>query len=481
MSKNYFSFPLNKSQKIVFNSLREFTNQPNKKVFILKGYAGTGKTTIIAGLIKWLKSEKINFSLLASTGRVAKILSDKSNVNASTVHRRIYVFNDLEDDIEEIEKTQNSISVDDKGQLSLLFELVKVNNDFEKVYIIDESSMISDNDNQNSSFAKFGSGKLLSDLFEYDKKGKFIFVGDPLQLPPIGQKISPALSKLYLETEFSFNVDEFELKEIMRQDSNSGIIKASMNLRKLYSSKQFSKWSYFPIKGTNEIKLHNSHADLINHYLQLLTKYGVENSSILCTSNKQCADLNKVVRLYLNRNENILNQNDLLMVTQNNYLTGLVNGDLVRVLDIGSSQKRCGLTFRKVEVEELVSKSKYNVNIIEDILTSNRTNLDNKEHKELFIDFFNRMKGNGIKQKDEKFKSEMLTDPYLNALKSVYGYALTCHKSQGGEWDNIYLYLDNKIQGKPKPEVYQWMYTAVTRAKKKLHIVDDWFIKNINV
>lgn len=481
MSNNYFSFPLNKSQKIVFNSLREFTNQPNKKVFILKGYAGTGKTTIIAGLIKWLKSEKINFSLLASTGRAAKILSDKSNVNASTVHRRIYVFNDLEDDIEEIEKTQNSISVDDKGQLSLLFELVKVNNDFEKVYIIDESSMISDNDNQNSSFAKFGSGKLLSDLFEYDKKGKFIFVGDPLQLPPIGQKISPALSKLYLETEFSFNVDEFELKEIMRQDSNSGIIKASMNLRKLYSSKHFSKWSYFPIKGTNEIKLHNSHADLINHYLQLLTKYGVENSSILCTSNKQCADLNKIVRLYLNRNENILNQNDLLMVTQNNYLTGLVNGDLVRVLDIGSSEKRCGLTFRKVEVEELVSKSKYNVNIIEDILTSNRTNLDNKEHKELFIDFFNRMKGNGIKQKDEKFKSEMLTDPYLNALKSVYGYALTCHKSQGGEWDNIYLYLDNKIQGKPKPEVYQWMYTAVTRAKKKLHIVDDWFIKNINV
>ena len=481
MKHNYFKFRLNKSQKIVFNALKNFAKQSVTKAFILKGYAGTGKTTIISGLIKWLKNEKIDFSLLASTGRAAKILSDKSISKASTVHSKIYVFNELDEDIEKIEKIQNSISVDDKGQLNLLFDLIQVEENTKRIYIIDESSMISDSDKNSSSFAKFGSGKLLSDLFNYDKNGKFIFVGDPLQLPPIGQRISPALSKLYLESEFSFNVDEFELKEIMRQESDSGIIKASMNLRKLYSSKQFSKWSYFPLKGVNEIKLHNSHADLINHYLQLLTKYGVENSSILCTSNKQCADLNKVVRLYLNQNENILNQNDLLMVTQNNYITGLVNGDLVRVLNIGASEKRCGLTFRKVEVEELVSKSKYHVNIIEDILTSNRTNLNNKEHKELFIDFFNRMKGNGIKQKDEKFKSEMLTDPYLNALKSVYGYALTCHKSQGGEWDNIYLYLDNKIQGKPKPEVYQWMYTAVTRAKKKLHIVDDWFIKNINV
>jgi superfamily I DNA/RNA helicase len=164
------------------------------------------------------------------------------------------------------------------------------------------------------------------------------------------------------------------------------------------------------------------------------------------------------------------------MVTQNNYVAALVNGDQVIVKKIGAQENKCGLSFIQVEVEELFSKKTYELLLLEDILYSIGTNLNPKQHKDLMIDFFRRMQKKGIKQKDKMFKENMLKDAYLNALKAVFGYAITCHKSQGGEWDEVFLYLDNKIHGLGKPEIYQWWYTAVTRAKNNLHIVDDWFI-----
>ena len=179
----------------------------------------------------------------------------------------------------------------------------------------------------------------------------------------------------------------------------------------------------------------------------------------------------------MGKSSNLIETGDILLVTQNNYLTNLVNGDLVKVIQTGKNEYRCGLSFLQVEVQELVSKHTFNVLLVEDILYSISTNLNNKQHKDLMIDYYHRMKEKGIKQKDQAFKDKMLTDPYLNALKAVYGYALTCHKSQGGEWNEVFLYLDNKIHGIPKPGIYQWLYTAVTRAKETLHIVNDWFIK----
>jgi hypothetical protein len=178
----------------------------------------------------------------------------------------------------------------------------------------------------------------------------------------------------------------------------------------------------------------------------------------------------------LGKVSNQLEPGDILMVTQNNYLTRLVNGDIVEVIQTGQKEYRCGLSFVKVQVQELSSKETYSVLLIEDILYSMTTNLDKKQHKDLMVDYYKRMKSNGINQKDKAFKDRMLSDPYLNGLKAVFGYALTCHKSQGGEWSEIYLYLDNKIHGIPKPGIYQWLYTAVTRAKVRLHVVNDWFI-----
>jgi ATP-dependent exoDNAse (exonuclease V) alpha subunit len=473
----YFNFPLRPQQKDAFEALQKFVRNQSEKIFILKGYAGTGKTTLLGGFIKWLGQSEHIYALLASTGRAAKVLSDKTNSESRTIHSLIYIFKDIDDDLEQMSAQQNKFSVDDKGQISLMFELKKIISESNKLYIIDEASMVADINKGSNSFAKFGSGELLKDLLSYDENGKFIFVGDPIQLPPIGQVISPALSKVYIENNYSINATQIELTDVIRQSSSNGIIKASMMIRMLHNRNPKVKFASFPLKGHSNIELHNSHASLISEYIQKIKNYGFEYSTLICQTNRHCSDLNKIIRSSLGKNSNLIENGDILLVTQNNYLTRLVNGDIIQVVQTGKKEHRCGLSFLQVEVQELVSKNKYNVLLIEDILYSITTNLNNQQHKNLMIDYYHRMKDKGIHQKDKGFKDGMLTDPYLNALKSVYGYALTCHKSQGGEWDEVFLYLDNKIHGIPKPSIYQWLYTAVTRAKETLHVVNDWFIK----
>ena len=474
--ERYFEFELKPQQEKAFACLQLFIENSSVKIFILKGYAGTGKTTLMSGFIKWLNEKKITYSLLASTGRAAKVLSDKTNSKA-TIHSHIYVFKDLDDDLETISSKQDKLAIDDKGQINLVFDLKTINTESQKTYIVDEASMVADIPDTGGSFAKFGSGELLKDLLAYDVKGKFIFVGDPCQLPPIGQDISPALSKNYIEEKYKLSIQQIELTEIIRQATANGIIAASFLLRNLHNTNPPVKFASFPLKGHSNISLHSSHASLVNSYIQKIKENGFEYTTLICQTNRHCADLNNIIRSSLGKNSNLIEPDDILLVTQNNYLTNLVNGDLVKVIQTGKKEYRCGLSFLQVEVQELVSRHVYNILLIEDILYSISTNLNNKQHKDLMIDYYQRMKEKGIKQKDQTFKDKMLTDPYLNALKAVYGYALTCHKSQGGEWDEVFLYLDNKIHGIPKPAIYQWLYTAVTRAKKTLHIVNDWFIK----
>ncbi len=193
-TKTYFDFELKPQQQKVFSALCNFIESKSDKVFILKGYAGTGKITLMSCLIKQLSEDKIPFELLASTGRAAKILSDKAKTTTNTIHSHIYVFKELSEDLEKMSELQHNLAVDDKGQVTLLFDLTLINSDTDKIYIIDEASMISDEVDKNTSFAKFGSGDLLGDILSYDTEGKFIFVGDPWQLLPINQANSPALS-----------------------------------------------------------------------------------------------------------------------------------------------------------------------------------------------------------------------------------------------------------------------------------------------
>lgn len=472
-----YTFQLRGQQQVVFQKLKLFVENNNMRVFILRGYAGTGKTTLMREFVKWIDSQNLSGILLASTGRAAKILSDKTGKPAHTVHSKIYSFAGLDDDIETMVKNKENLAVDDKGQISLVFDLKPVHTGFERIYIVDEASMISDTPDKGSSFAKFGSGELLKDLFEYDPKGKFVFVGDACQLPPIGQPTSPALTKEYIEKKYRKAVMMYELTEIIRQDSLNGIVRASMKIRKLQAENPQIKWASFPLRGEKDILIMGSHANLVNEYIKTLKAKGTKNVSIICQTNRQCSELNTLVRGSLGRKNNLLEKDDVLLITQNNYISGLANGDLVTVLQVGKREMRAGLSFLNVEVEELESKGRFTILMIEDILYSNITNLNDQQHKELMFDFFFRMKYKGIDQKDRAFLDNMFTDPYLNALRAVYGYALTCHKGQGGEWDDVFLYIDKSIHGIPKPGIYQWVYTAITRAKQKLFVVDDWYIK----
>ncbi len=431
----------------------------------------------MSGLIKRLSDRKIPFALLASTGRAAKILSDKTGTEASTVHSHIYIFNNLSEDLEKMSELQHNMAVDDKGQVVLLFDLTPVNSNQGIIYIIDEASMVSDEIDKSTSFAKFGSGDLLADIFSFDDKGKFIFVGDPCQLPPINQAISPALSASHISRKYNLKSNEFELTDIIRQADTNGIIEASFKLRSLFHTNPQVKFANLPVKGHSNIFIENSHAGMLNRYIENIRTKGFNHSTLICQTNKHCSDLNKIIRASLNNNRERICEGDLLMVTQNNYLSSLVNGDQIKVLKIGSNEFRCGLSFLQVEVEEITSKGRSALLLIEDILYSNSTNLNSKQHKDLMIDYFKRMKDKGINQKDPRFRDNMMTDPYLNALRTVYGYALTCHKAQGGEWNEVFLYLDNKIHGIKKPGIYQWFYTAITRTKENIYIVNDWFIK----
>ena len=472
----YFKFPLRSQQKKAFDTICSFVDNPDLKVFILKGYAGTGKTSLMSGLIKKFQEEEKLYVLLATTGRAAKILSDKTGDIAKTVHSCIYDFNKINEDLEALSKIQDRIDVDDTGQIRLIFDMHPIVSSEEIVYIVDEASMMSDKETKNNSFAKFGSGDLMGDLLKYDSKGKFIFVGDPCQLPPIEQNFSPALNPDYIQKKYQLKADRFELTDIVRQDKDNGIVAASLRLRQLYKTNPPVNYAKLPVKGYSNITLHSSHINLLNRYIHQIKDRNYECATMVCQTNSQCLEINNNVRDVIHNKPMGLVVGDLLMVTQNNYLVPLVNGDQVIVTGIGKREYRANLSFLYVRVMDLVEKKEYTLPMVEDLLSSRIANLNESQHKKLMLDFYLRMKKLGIKQNQLQFKDAMMKDPYLNALKAGYGYALTCHKSQGGEWSEVFLYLDNKIHGLSKPGIYQWWYTAITRAKNNLHVVNDWFV-----
>lgn len=467
------------SQKRAYSKLMEFVTDEETKIFILKGYAGTGKTTLMRKLVEEMNSRHEPYSLLASTGRAAKILANATGYETHTVHSEIYKFTDLNQDLETVANSREINDVDSTGQLYLNFELTTkshIGQTKPHYYIIDEASMVSDAVDKNATQAIFGSGQLLSDLFHYDSEGKFIFVGDICQLPPIMQTISPALTPKYIEDNFSIKTYESELTDVVRQSGDNDIAIASQRIRKLYYSPQSWKWAKFPLKGYKNIHLLGNQASLFTQYIKRIEKEGYNSATLIGFSNKQCDVITQIIRPSFGHTAALVEKGDLLLVTQNNLISGLMNGDLVTVEDIIIQEKRAGLTFLKVSVKELFTKRVYSQLMIADIIYSNQTNLTQSQQKELFIDFYYRMKDKGISQKSQAFKQNMMNDPYLNALRTVFGYALTCHKAQGGEWDYVYLDIPKSVPILPKPYVYQWIYTAMTRAKKGLYLVDDFWI-----
>lgn len=480
---------LTTSQENVLKQILDFVDASNDRIFILKGYAGTGKTTLMRFLIKALAEKGKHYRLLASTGRAAKVLANLSEANGqtSTIHSMVYEFNGLNKEFEEKEEPK----VDKDGQLFLVFEPSKLDEDAnpETVYIIDEASMVSDVATKDVTQAKFGDGRLLKELLEYDSRpgSKFVFVGDPCQLPPIEQYYSPALMKDYFREQFGMTAQEAQLTEIMRQQGVCGIVDASKQIRRLYNAAPDNSqiygsqklWGFLPFRRYRDILLHPDLESMINDYVSKVKKSGLNSAVCICRSNKACSQLSGMIRQKLGYYDGRIQVGDLLMVIQNNMPTGLMNGDMVTVEEIApQTTTRAMLTFRQVKVKELFTGKTYTTLLIEEIAYLGRLNLDNRQQQALFVDFIIRMKKKGITQKQRKaFYNAMFNDPYLNALRCVFGYAVTCHKSQGGEWEEVYVHVPRNITLNPTKETYQWVYTSMTRARKTLHMIDDFYIK----
>lgn len=468
---------LSNDQQRVFNMLLDFINSKTQKVFILCGYAGTGKTTMMRHLIEELIKRNESFSLHASTGRAAKILSNATGVSATTVHSLLYKFSDFNQNLDEFEK---NIQSEKDGQLLLTFSTSsadRTENDETIFYIIDEASMVSDIEDKNPTQATFGSGKLLSDLLNYDPCGKFIFVGDIAQLPPVKATFSPALSVDYIKTYFSIETVYAELTQIMRQTGDNDLIKSANKIRRLYSNPPNVKWGKFPLRSYSHIKIRSSQVDLLNAYIEDIKKNGFSNTTMIARSNSLCSLFTKTIRPALGLTGSSICEGDLLMITQNNLISGLMNGDMVKVIQSGNRIQQAGLTFRKIKVEELFSGQRYSQLIIEEIIYGQQTNLSQSQQQQLFMDYYYRMKDKGIKQSSRQFRDNMFTDQYLNALRAVYGYVLTCHKAQGGEWKHVYLDIPRNMALNPDAATYQWLYTAMTRSSDYLYIADDFYIE----
>ncbi len=483
LKDHYSEFILTSDQTDAVTLIQDFLDNDDK-VFLLKGYAGSGKTTLLLGLVRYLKSESRPFQLMAPTGRAAKIIRDKTKEEATTIHKGIYSFDDLEE-IAEDEK--------EKGSTFLYHFKLRVENDIRnKVYIVDEASMVSNHLSQGE-FFRFGSGHLLNDLLVYsgfnnpELNTKIIFVGDPSQLPPVGMNFSPALSELYLKEKFNLQPRAIELKEVKRQTSENGILQSASRIRKSLTSGYFND---FDVTGNGVDRFELEYNSLFDTYLTLPSP-----KQIITYKNKTATEFNKRIRQLKYGADVILQKGDLIISGSNNYKADILNGEFAIAIEItpelvyrkilfkrkGGEVVTVDLTWRYVK---LISEDK---RMIEGFILNNYLESDDPyphpdEMRALYVDFKNR--NSSLKPDTIEFKEAIKSDPYFNCMLLKYGYAVTCHKAQGGEWDRTIVVwdkgdgnkgvedADRSNKNKSNEDFYRWAYTAVTRASKELYSIN---------
>lgn len=496
---DFHNIRLTESQQAVMKQMLDFVADKHARVFILKGYAGTGKTTLMRFLINELQEHSRLYHLLASTGRASKVLQNLAGegTTAQTIHAMVYDFGGLSEEIETEEDLKAVAAAD--GQLFLQFVATDVNpkTPEEKkipqqpvVYIVDEASMVSDTEEMDITQAKFGNGRLLTDLLNYDQRegSKFIFVGDPCQLPPVEGNFSPALAPEYFLNTFGYAAQQAELTQIMRQDQTNGLIPASQYVRQLYNTApantahygQRRHWEYLVFKPYGNFVWYANEAAMVTEYINRLRTNGPNSTICVCRSNRKAYETSAAIRYRLGYPPQSIQPGELLMVIQNNMPTGLMNGDMVSVVKVSPKVEiRAMLAFREVRVKELFTGKEYTTLLMEDTMFMRDLNLGKVQQRELFADFIQRMLKLKIKPKKNKktFYDKMREDPYLNALRCKFGYSVTCHKAQGGEWDDVFVFTPRNIMMNPTRESYQWVYTAMTRAKERLHLMNDFFYR----
>ncbi|QZE14880.1 AAA family ATPase [Halosquirtibacter laminarini] len=454
--KSSVHFDLTSDQMGLIEAIYDFIfleNQSN--IFILKGYAGTGKTTIIGLIIQTLRHFGVSTTQMAPTGRAAKILNDHTKLSVSTIHKKIY--------------QQRNV-----GSIDFKFDPRKSKDEFQ-VYFVDEASMIS---NHNFKDAIFGSGNILEDLVSAtitSETNKLILIGDDAQLPPIGQDNAPALDKDYLYG-FGFGVSDYKISKIIRHQEDSGILHNATKIRLLLHEQSEETSIKFDIQGFDDIIPTNGR-DILEQLESCYDKNGVSETILITRSNKRANTFNQGIRNSIFFYEEKIDNNDLIMVVKNNYFWSkqykdidfVANGEIAKVIRVGKTENRYGHDF--VHLDLILTESNIEINCLAflDLLHSEEGNMSFEKTKELYFNILEEHPDACTKQEQWKIIRE---SPYFNALQIKFSYAITCHKAQGGQWKNVVIDQGYITEEHINSNFYKWLYTAITRAKDSVYLLN---------
>lgn len=455
---NNLPFSPTEGQATVLRHLSAFilSTKPNP-TYIIKGYAGTGKTSLLKALVKTIPLIGIQCVLLAPTGRAAKIMSNYTGQIASTIHRKLY-----------------HIERENDGFIKMKRAVNKHKN---TLFIVDEASMI---DNSQSNGSLYSNEGLLDSLMYYVSEGercRLLLIGDNAQLPPVGRDYSPALDENELKNAFNLTIASYELTEVKRQALESGILYNATRLReKLQTIEQYTL-PLFTIEQFKDIKKASPEEFEELLYEAFAQDYS-PNAVVICKSNKRANLYNQAIRARILGAEGEIGTGDILMVVKNNYywtdseqkIDFIANGDLVEIKKINKFEEMYGFHFVDAEICFIDSpESPYiNVKILLETLTSNSPSLTTEESQKLIDtieqDYYD------IPERNKRWK-EMKKNPWLNALQVKFGYALTCHKTQGGQWSKVFIDAAFNIKDTIEQEDLRWLYTALTRAQEQVYLI----------
>ena len=461
-----FPFEPTSEQTVAMNRLAIFVNNPSpRQLFLLKGYAGTGKTVIISALVRTLVKQHRRVVLMAPTGRAAKVFSNTSGFPACTIHKKIY--------------RQKSIL--DAGSFQLDRNMHE-----HTLFLVDEASMIS---NEGLSGTTFGTGRLLDDLISYVYSGvdcRLLMLGDQAQLPPVGEHESPGLSAQALSA-YGLTVSQFCLENVMRQEHESGILYNATQLRIFTVDPMTASGFRFKLEGfTDVVKISGN--DLIETLSGCYSRDGIDETMVLCRSNKRANIYNNGIRSQILDREDELCRGDSVMIVKNNYYwteklladegadsymnlpSFIANGDIAVIRRVRRQRELYGFRFE----DAVLSFPDYDdlemdVTLLLDTLHSEAPSLTREESDRLFAKVMEDYAD--VPDKKEKMK-RLRENPHFNALQIKYAYAVTCHKAQGGQWKNIFIDQGYIPEDGRDEDYYRWLYTALTRATQTVYLVN---------